>query len=122
MVEAIALRSMSPDRAVRESNTRGFYRALATDLGAFAQTEGAPSWGDFFIQFFQKDTAGVVGGFQDRIMIRNIGGRKSLVFKNADGETDQNFSIPFSDLRDRYSNRIVAMLERDIPPEPAPRK
>lgn len=122
VVEAIALRSMSPDRAVRESNTRGFYRALATDLGAFAQTEGAPSWGDFFIQFFQKDTAGVVGGFQDRIMIRNIGGRKSLVFKNADGETDQNFSIPFSDLRDRYSNRIVAMLERDIPPEPAPRK
>ena len=56
------------------------------------------------------------------MMIRNIGGRKSLVFKNADGETDQNFSIPFSALRDRYNNRVIAMLERDIPLEPAPRK
>ena len=122
VVEAIALRSMSPDRAVRQSNTRGFYRALANDLGAFAQTEGPPGWGDFFMQYFQKDTAGVVGGFQDRMMIRNIGGRKALVFKNADGQTDQNFNIPFSDLKDRYSNNIVAMLERDIPLEPAPRK
>ena len=74
------------------------------------------------MQFFQRDVKGVVGGFQERMFIRNVGGRKSLVFKNADGETDQNFEIPFSDLRSRYNNKVVAMLERDIPPEPAPRK
>ena len=121
VVEAIALRSLSPGERGR-INTQAFYRALANDLGAFAQKEGPPDWGSFFMQFFQRDVKGVVGGFQERMFIRNVGGRKSLVFKNADGETDQNFEIPFSDLRSRYNNKVVAMLERDIPPEPAPRK
>lgn len=97
-----------------------FYEALANDLGAFAQQKGAQNWGDFFMQWFQRTPEFLIGGAQARMAIRNVGGVKSLVFKNADGRTDQNFTIPFSELKTRYNNAVIAELERTLPPERAP--
>lgn len=116
VVDRIATRSTIPGQ-IGAANSRAFYRVLAQDLAGLAQTEGAASWGDFFMQWFQKDTQQVIGGFQDRMRLRTEGGVKAIVFKNADGTTDQNFTIPFSDLKSRYSNKTLQLLETQIQPE-----
>ena len=116
VVDRIATRSTIPGQIGR-ANQAAFYRVLANDLAALAQTEGASSWGDFFMQWFQSDTQQVIGGFQDRMRLRTEGGVKAIVFKNADGKTDQNFTIPFSELQGRYSNKTLQLLETQIQPE-----
>ena len=116
VVDRIATRSTIPGQ-IGAANSRAFYRVLANDLAGLAQTEGAANWGDFFMQWFQRDTQQVIGGFQDRMRLRTEGGVKAIVFKNADGTTDQNFTIPFSDLKSRYSNKTLQLLETQIQPE-----
>lgn len=102
---------------IGKANKDVFFRALTQDLAGLAQTKGAATWGDFFMQWFQKDTGFVIGGFQDRVFLRTEGGREELVFKNADLTTDQNFTIPFSDLQGHYSNKTLDILRTQIPRE-----